>query len=113
MATGTGKTRTTIQAAIEFKLDDKGWSNGRAKSAIAELGKLALSVQDVELRYFVVLTRYTAPADARWNKYWHQVEQVSIERQEINSIYVTHWISIMRDFEVKSFGNWMSKYEEL
>jgi hypothetical protein len=33
---------------------------GKRKGTIADLGKLVLSCEEVELRYFIVLMRYTA-----------------------------------------------------
>jgi len=75
-----------FKAVVEFKLDDRGWSSGKTKGAITEMDKLILSKQEIDLRYFVVLMRYTATTYARWRKYWHQVEQASIERNEINRV---------------------------
>lgn len=101
-----------IKAVVEFKLDDRGWSSGKTKGAIAEMDKLVLSKQEIELQYFVVLMRYTAKTIARWEKYWNQIEKASTKRNEIGSIYITHWMSINRKFKINSFGKWLSKYEE-
>lgn len=101
-----------LKAIVEFKLDDRGWSNGKANGAIAEMGKLILSRQEAMLRYFVVLMRYTATTRNRWDKYWGQIIQAATERLEIGSIFATHWISIKHNPQVHSFGNWLSKYEE-
>jgi len=101
-----------FQAVIEFKLDDRGWSNGKKKGAIAELGKLILSREEVELRYFVVLMRYTASTEKRWNKHWPDIMQAATERFEVRSIFTTHRTLATPTPHVHSFGNWLLKYEE-
>lgn len=98
-----------LQAVIEFKLDDRGWTNGRRKGAIAELGKLVLSKEEVEHRYLVVLMRYGAPNQNRWNLHWPAVKQAA-EKLEIRSIFVTHWITTAHSKQVEFFGNWHDKY---
>jgi hypothetical protein len=90
---------TPFQAVVEFKLDNKGWSAGRTKGAIAELGKLSLSYE-VPLRYFVVLMRYCAPSLTRWRKYWPEVSQAAAEKQEIGSIFAVHWLAAKSGTEV-------------
>jgi hypothetical protein len=99
-----------FEAVVEFKLDDKGWSTGRTRGAIAELGKLLLSRDEVELRYLVSLMRYTAPNQNRWKKYWPQVEQAAKERSEIRSIFVTSWLSTGQESEVSKVGDWCIEF---
>lgn len=94
-----------LQAVIEFKLDDRGWSNGKSKGVIAELGKLILSRDEVELRYFVAFMRYTRSTEKAWNKYWPNVMQAATERIEIKSIFATHRISSIQTPYVHSFGD--------
>lgn len=101
-----------FQAVVEFKLDDRGWNSGRTKSAIAEMGKLILSRDESELRYFVGLMRYTAPTENRWNKYWPEVTQAAMDHMEIRSIFATYRMLAVPSPHVQSFGNWTSKYEE-
>jgi hypothetical protein len=105
------ETILPFKAVVEFKLDDRGWSNGKKKGAIAELGKLILSREEVELRYFVVLMRYMASTENRWNKYWPEIMQAA-ENLEIKSVFATHRISTKERPHVRSFGDWLSKYEE-
>jgi hypothetical protein len=97
-----------LQAVVEFKLDDLGWSNGRTKGIWAEIGKLVLSQEDVELRYLVALMRYRAPNENRWKKYWPQVEQTAQEQCDVRSLFATSWVSIEREPSVSTFGNWLS-----
>jgi hypothetical protein len=106
-----------LQAVIEFKLDDIGWSNGRTNGAIAELGKLLLSEEEADLRYFIVLMRYTAPTETRWRKYWPTVLQAAQEKTDIKSIFAIHRISPGQkqpDLKpgVRSFGSWLSNSKE-
>lgn len=101
-----------FQAVLEFKLDDRGWSSGRTKGAIAELGKLILSRDEAELRYFVGLMRYTAPTESRWNKYWPEVTQAAMDRMEIRSIFATYRMFAEPSAHVQSFGDWASKHED-
>lgn len=97
-----------IKAVIEFKLDDKGWSSGRTKGVIAEIGKLVLSKNEAGLRYFVVLMRYTASTSRRWDQYWPTVLAAASEKVGVNSIFATHWISKEKAPHVQSFGDWLS-----
>lgn len=101
-----------FEAVIEFKLDDRGWSNGKTKGVIAEMGKLILSREEVDLRYFVVLMRYSVSTDKRWNKYWPVVMEAATEKFEIRSVFATHWMITNQTPQVQSFGDWLSKYEE-
>lgn len=101
-----------FKAVVEFKLDDRGWSNGKTKGVIAELGKLFLSGEEADLRYFVVLMRYTASTENRWNKYWPDVMKAATERFELRSIFATHRILTKQTPDVQSFGDWLSKYEQ-
>ena len=101
-----------FQAVIEFKLDDRGWSSGKTKGAIAEMGKLILSREEADLRYFVGLMRYTAPTENRWNKYWPEVTQAAMDHMDIHSIFATHRIPPVQPPHVQSFGDWCVKYEE-
>jgi hypothetical protein len=95
-----------FEAVIEFKLDDKGWSKGRARGTIAELGKLDLTTQS-RLRYFVLLMRYNAPNLHRWNEYWPTVSQVAVRKAKIGSIFAVHWLTVDRQPEVYHFGRWL------
>lgn len=97
---------TPLQAAVEFKLDNQGWSKEQANGAIAELGKLSLS-GEAPLRYFVVLMRYCAPTLTRWRRYWPMVRQAAKERPEIHSIFATSWLTVKGDQEVCRFGDWL------
>lgn len=97
-----------FEAVIEFKLDDRGWSAGKTRGAIAELGKLKLSDKEVELRYFVSLMRYTAPNMNRWDKYWPLVERAAKERSEIKSIFATYWLANEQETTISKFGDWLS-----
>jgi len=99
-----------FEAVIEFKLDDRGWSAGKTRGAIAELGKLKLSGKEVKLRYLVTLMRYNTPNMNRWNKYWPQVEQAAKEQSEIRSIFVTHWLTTNQGSEVSKFGDWCIEF---
>jgi hypothetical protein len=106
------KSILPFEAIIEFKLDDRGWSPGKRKGAIADLAKLVLSREEVELRYFVVLMRYTASTQNKWNKHWPDVLQAATERMEAKSIFATHWVSTNHTAQVECVGDWLSKYEE-
>lgn len=99
---------TPFQAVVEFKLDNKGWSAGRARGAGAELGKLQLS-HEAPLRYFVVLMRYSAPTLARWHKYWSQVRRAAAESSEIGSLFAVRWLGAKEGTEVHHLGHWLSK----
>lgn len=101
-----------FQAVVEFKLDDRGWSSEKTKGAIAEMGKLILSRDEAELRYFVGLMRYTAPTENRWNKYWPEVTQAAMDRMEIRSIFATYRMLATPSPHVQSFGDWLAKYEQ-
>ncbi len=101
-----------LQAVIEFKLDDRGWSSGKTKSAATELGKLILSAEEANLRYFVGLMRYTAPTESRWNKYWPEVTQAAMAGMEIRSVFATYRTQQPQSPHVQSFGEWVAKYEE-
>lgn len=101
-----------FQAVVEFKLDDRGWSSGKSNGAISEMGKLILSRDESELRYFVGLMRYTAPTENRWNKYWPEVTQAAMDHMEIRSIFATYRMLAAPSPHVQSFGEWSSKYEE-
>ncbi len=101
-----------FKAVIEFKLDDRGWSNGKSKGAIAEMDKLIRSQDEADLRYFVSLMRYSVPAEKRWTKYWPEVEKASEERLVIRSVFATYRTLIKQTPHVKSFGGWLFKYED-
>lgn len=101
-----------FQAVVEFKLDDRGWSSGKSHGAISEMGKLILSRDESELRYFVGLMRYTAPTENRWNKYWPEVTQAAMDHMEIRSLFATYRMLAVPSPHVQSFGDWVSKYEE-
>jgi hypothetical protein len=96
-----------FQAVVEFKLDNKGWSVGRARGTIAELGKLYLS-DESPLRYLVVLMRYCAPTLTRWHKYWPMVRQAAIDKPEIASLFAIQWLTCKKGSEVYRFGCWSS-----
>ncbi len=102
-----------FQAVIEFKLDNKGWPDSKAKGANAEMGKLILTRDEADLRYFVALMRYTALTETRWNKYWPDVTQSALESMEIKSIFATQRVLIGQAPHVQSFGDWLAKYEEI
>jgi hypothetical protein len=95
-----------LEAVIEFKLDDKGWSKGRASGTKAELGKLDLTTQS-RLKYFVLLMRYNAPNMYRWNEYWPTVSQIAAEKAEIGSIFAIYWLTADRQAEIYHFGHWL------
>lgn len=101
-----------FQAVVEFKLDDRGWNSGKTKGAIAEMGKLILSREEADLRYFVGLMRYTAPTENRWNKYWPDVTQAAMDHMEIRSLFATYRTLPDQPPHVQSFGDWCVKYEE-
>lgn len=101
------ETVVPLQAVVEFKLDNLGWSAGRARAAIAELGKLRLS-DESPLKYFVVLMRYTAPTLKRWDLYWHRVKEAAESEPTIQSIVAVHWLSVRSGVEVYRFGNWLT-----
>ena len=102
------KSITPFQAVIEFKLDNKGWSAGRAKGAVAELGKLHLS-HEAPLRYLVVLMRYSAPTLARWHKYWPSVSQAVANKPNIGSLFAVRWLAGKEGSEVYHFGCWLNE----
>ena len=97
-----------FQAVVEFKLDNLGWSKGRAAGVAAELGKLHLSAPEASLRYLVVLMRYSAPNLRRWNKYWPTVQQTAMEKSEIGSIFAVHWLTHGGGTDVYRFGQWVA-----
>ena len=101
-----------FQAVVEFKLDERGSSSGMTRDAIAEMGKLILSRDESELRYFVGLLRYTAPTENRWNKYWPEVTQAAMDHMEIRSVFATYRMLAVPSPHVQSFGHWYTKYEE-
>lgn len=94
-----------FQAVIEFKLDNIGWSKGRTRGALAEMGKLTLS-DEAPLRYFIVLMRYTAPSTKRWDKYWPVVQDGAKRHTQVNSLFAINWISTRTGYEIFKYGNW-------
>ena len=96
---------TPFQAVVEFKLNNRGWSSGSTKGAIAELGTLRLS-DETPLRYLVVLMRYSAPNLTRWHKYWPMVSQAATDEPEIGSVFVIQWLTCKSGSEVHHFGSW-------
>jgi hypothetical protein len=101
-----------FQAVVEFKLEDRAWNSGTTKGATAELGKLILSRDEADLRYFVGLMRYTAPTENRWNKYWPEVTQAAMANMDIKSIFATYRVAAAHPPHVQSIGDWCVKYEE-
>lgn len=101
-----------FQAVVELKLDDRAWTSEKTKGAIAEMGKLILSRDEADLRYFVGLMRYTAPSENRWTKYWPEVTQAAMDHMEIRSIFATYRMLAQPSSHVQSFGDWLSKYQE-
>jgi hypothetical protein len=97
---------TPFQAVVEFKLDNLGWSKGRTRGAIAELGKFSLS-HEAPLRYLIVLMRYCAPNLTRWRRYWPEVSRAAAEKPEIGSIFAVHWLAAKSGTEVHRFGRWL------
>ena len=102
---------TPFQAVVEFKLDNRGWTAGRAKGAEAELGKLRLTYE-APLRYFVVLMRYNAPTTARWEKYWPQVVRASAGHPEIGSLFAVSWFGAKEGTETHHFGRWSGRSQD-
>lgn len=102
------ETIQPFQAVVEFKLDNIGWSAGRARGAIAELGKLQLS-EEAPLRYFVVLMRYSAPTLTRWRRYWPMVRDEAERRPGIGSLFAINWLSVSRERELYRLGRWTDK----
>jgi hypothetical protein len=102
-----------FQAVIEFRLEDRSWSSGKTRGAALEMGKLILSHEDADLRYFVGLMRYSAPSEDRWNKYWPDVTQTAMDGMQINSLFATYRIQQPESPHVQSFGDWCTKYEEV
>lgn len=100
------KNIVPFQAVVEFKLDNIGWSAGRARGAIAELGKLKLS-EEAPLRYFVVLIRYSAPNLTRWRSYWPMVKKAAEKRPEIGSLFAIRWLTVPPQQELYRFGSWL------
>jgi hypothetical protein len=98
-----------FEAVVEFKLYNEGWSVGRKKGVIAELGKLNLSMDNTPLCYLVILMRYYAPNLNRWDKYWPTVSQSAKETSQIGSIFAIQWLTIKHSPEVHHFGRWLSK----
>ena len=103
------KSIIPLDAVIEFKFHDYGWSSNRAESVISELGKLRLSKKESPLRYLIVLTRYRSPTMDRWNKYWPIVSKEAGKHKNIKSIFAVNWLVIKRKPEVYVFGNWKNK----
>lgn len=103
------KDLVPLQAVIEFKLDNLGWSAGRSEGVRAELGKLALT-EEATLRYFVVLMRYQAPSNTRWEKYWPKVDATLRQFPDINSLVAIYWLTMGKGNEVHLFGNWKVGY---
>lgn len=101
-----------FQAVVEFKLDERGRTTEKTKGAVAEMGKLILSRDEADLRYFVGLMRFTAPTESRWNKYWPEVTQAAMDHMEIRSIFATYRLLAEPSPHVQSFGDWLSKYPE-
>lgn len=96
-----------FQAVVEFKLHTRGWSQGRAKGVIAELGKLHLSAKEAPLRYLVLLMRYRDTRRYRWEKYWPQVRDAADAREDIASVFAVHWTELDREPDVHRFGPWL------
>lgn len=65
-----------FQAALEFKLDHRGWSKGRADGIIETIGKLNLS-NEAPLRYLVVLIRYCSPSLIAWDRHWSTITEAA------------------------------------
>jgi hypothetical protein len=101
-----------FQAVVEFKLHTRGWSKGRSRGAIAELGKLHLSTDEAPLRYLVLLMRYPEPRMYRWNTYWPKVRDAAAAREDVASVFAVHWIAPNRETEVHWFGPWLSETRE-
>ena len=112
-ATERIKNIQPFQVVIEFRLDDRSWNAGQTRGAAIEMGKLILSREDADLRYFVGLMRYTAPSEDRWNKYWPEVTQAAMDGMEISSIFATYRTQQPESPHVQSFGDWCAKYEEV
>jgi hypothetical protein len=107
--TERNKQITPFKAVVEFKLYTIGWSAGRAKGAIAELGKLQLS-NEAPLRYFVVFMRYTASTMTRWNRYWPMVLQEANNNKNIGSYFVIRWLSLAKKGSEEFYcGSWLNK----
>jgi hypothetical protein len=96
-----------FEAVVEFKLDNVGWSAGRAKGAIAALNKLHLS-DEAPLRYLVVLMRYSAPTLTCWEKYWPKVKQAAIDKPGIGSLFAIQWLTCKEGLEIYHFGCWLN-----
>ncbi|MBN2001898.1 MAG: hypothetical protein JXA21_00970 [Anaerolineae bacterium] len=94
-----------FRAVIEFKLEHIGWSTGSSMGVIAELGKLRLS-EEAPLRYFVVLMRYTAPTDARWEKYWPKVKEAAIQNPEIGNLFAIWGRRAKKEAQIFRYGCW-------
>jgi len=103
------ETIVPLEAAVEFKLDTHGWSKGRTRNTIQDLGKLHISANDAPLRYFVLLMRYCVPSVFRWDKYWPQVRAAAEARDDVASVFAVHWIALERDLEVHWFGPWSTR----
>ena len=101
-----------FQAVVEFKLHTRGWSKGRSRGAIAELGKLHLSTDEAPLRYLVLLMRYPEPRMYRWNTYWPRVRDAAAASEDVASVFTVHWIDPNRKPEVHWFGLWLSEMRE-
>lgn len=101
-----------FQAVVEFRLEDRGWNSAGSKGAVAEMGKLILSRDEADLRYFVGLMRYSAPTENRWNKYWPEITLAAMDRMDIRSVFATYRMVTVPSAHVQSFGDWLSKHEE-
>ncbi len=101
-----------LQAIIEFKLDNKGWSSGRTTGTINEFGKLSLSFRESPLCYLVVLMRYNAPNTRRWEKYWPQIKLEMVKKTQIGSMFAVNWIRSAKKSDVYQSDNWILKWSE-
>ena len=101
-----------LQAIVEFKLDNKGWSSGRTSGVINELGKLNLSFQESTLCYLVVLMRYHSPSLNRWNKYWPEIALETAKHTKIRSIFAINWIKPNKLPEVYQSKNWILQWSK-
>jgi hypothetical protein len=99
------KSILPFRAVVEFKLDNIGWSAGRTRGAIVELGKLELT-KESPLRYFVVLMRYSALTMTRWRKYWPIVRDAAEQSPQIGSLFAVHWLAHSRARKIYRFGQW-------
>jgi len=96
-----------LDAVIEFKLDNVGWSSGKAQGAKADLDKLHLS-SEASLRYFVVLMRYMSPKSYRWETYWHGIRKKAKQISDVKSIFVTKWVGNKCGDASYQFNGWLN-----